>query len=256
MEAVLQQINKTQGIVGCFVCNEDGIILGHALPPMYNMNSLQEASSLIADSLSGMDEATGGCGSLDLRFSKYRIIVRTVQGGYLLVLCDHSINFQLIALSLGVAQKKLERTIKLLNETGFPQSSKQTDAVSVSPFIRVPRKDGNGVILVVDSMLESSKIQWNPLKEEASINEILALHLQNTSIAAPIKKLKLTNTVAKKSKVLNIRIRKSDPGQLLDDKIVLTLAALDVLAVKPGDEIVAEFVKSQIYVADRSVSDW
>ena len=93
MDAILQQINKISGIIGSFVCEEDGRVLAHALPPTYDRNILQEAGAIVADSVIGVNSALGGLGTFDLRFSDGRILVKPVQKCYLLLLCEQKNKF-------------------------------------------------------------------------------------------------------------------------------------------------------------------
>ena len=154
MEVVLEQINKIQGVTGSLLFTQDGKLLCNALPPAYENKKLQEAADLVADSLIGINEATGGVSSLDFRFSNFRIIVKPLQGGYLLLICEQKLNLQLFNMSLSVAQKKLEKSIQT---PGFIQTSAPPALqVAVAPpqvsATGEPRRDGNGFMLIVDSM--------------------------------------------------------------------------------------------------------
>lgn len=253
MEVVLEQINKIQGVTGSLLCDQDGKLLCRALPPAYDNKKLQEAADLIADSLIGINEATGGVSLLDLRFSNNRIIVKPLQGGYLLLVCEQKLNLQLFNMSLTVAQKKLEKAIQTPRDT--PVFTQPAIQAAVTPQVAAsnePRRDGKGVILVVDSMTASSKIQWDQMKEEAAISELMAQYLTKLSIPSPIKKLKLTNKATNKSKVFPIKLTKSEPGQLLGDKIVLTLAASEALVASPGDVITVESAAGGVFTKDPS----
>lgn len=66
MEVVLEQINKIQGVHGSLLCDIDGKLLCRALLTDYDNKKLQETTDLIADSLIGINEATGGVNLLDL----------------------------------------------------------------------------------------------------------------------------------------------------------------------------------------------
>lgn len=247
MDVVLQQINKIQGVVGSFVCDEDGKLLGHALPSKYSADSLQETASLLAENLIGIDAVTGNINGLDLRFTDCRLLVRSMQGSYLMLMCEQKINYQLLTMSLTVAQRKLEKEIQIYKS----QSANRLlqSAVSVAPpaVACEPRMEGNGLIFVIDSMASSSVIKWDQMKEEVSISDLQARYLKKISVGSPVKKLKLTNKTKQISKVFNIRTCESKPGQLMDDKIILTMAALDALEAKPGDLITVESAARSIF---------
>jgi predicted regulator of Ras-like GTPase activity (Roadblock/LC7/MglB family) len=251
MEVILEQINKVQGVLGCLICDQSGKLLCRALPSFYDNKELEAATDLITDSLIGINEATGGTNMLDLRFANARMIVKSLQGGYLLLVCEQKINLQLFNMSLSVAQKKLEKAIQVSRDS--PPSSQLSVSQVIAPqqtATNTPARDGNGVILVVDSMTASSKIQWDQMKEEAAISELLARHLAELSFPSPIKKLKLTSKATNKSKVVPVRVIMSEPGQSVGDKIALTLAANEALKARPGDVVVAEAVTGSVFTKD------
>lgn len=251
MEVVLQQINKIQGIAGCFVCDEDGKLLGQALPPMYDEALLQEASGIIADSVVGVNAATGGVVSFDLRFSEGRIIVRPVQSSYLLLLCEQKINVQLLNMSLSVAQKKLEKAIQVIKEQPITVPVLKP---AVAPIVAVERRelrrDGKGVILVVETMKPVYKAQLDQMKEEAAVCKDLLQQLFSAFKTGSVKRVKILNKTTNRSKVINLNSFEPDPGQQLGDKIILTLVASDILAVKPGDDVTVELAAAQVFESD------
>lgn len=247
MEVVLQQINKIQGVVGSFVCDDDGKLLGQALPPMYDSDLLQEAASIVSDSILGVNDATGGVSSLDLRYSEGRIIVRPAQNCYLLLLCEQKINVQLLNMSLSVAQKKLEKTIQAAKERPAIASVAKPTAYAPPASPRELRRDGKGVLLIVESVKSAPRIQWDYTKDEVAISRDLQKQLFTFLKTGSIKKLKLTNKQANKSKTFFVVTFDVDPGQTLDEKIVLPIAAAEALAVKQGDEIVAEIATSGVF---------
>lgn len=241
MVHVLEQINKIQGVIGCFVCDGDGRLLGQALPLIYNEILVQEAAAIIADSVIGINDATGGGASFDLRFNIGRIIVRPIQNSYLLLLCKPKLNVPLLNISLNVVQKKLEKAIQTIYDQ--PKSDHKAKSAMSSPEpanTRELRLNDRGVVLTVDTIYAPSKIRWNQTEKEAAINNILALQLAAIFKTGPFKKIKLTNNDTKISKVLKIITYESDSGQFLNYTVGLTTAASEALAVKPGDTITAE----------------
>jgi len=251
MEVVLQQINKIQGIAGCFVCDADGKLLGQALPPMYDEALLQEAAGIISDSVVGVNAATGSVVSFDLRYSEGRIIVRPVHNNYLLLLCEQKINVQLLNMSLSVAQKKLEKAIQIVKEQPVPVIKPTAAAPVAASRNRELRTDGNkGVILVVETMKPAYKVHLDQMKEEVAVSKDLMQQLFIAFKSGSVKRVKLTNKSANRSKVINLSSFEPDQGQNLDNKIILTLVASEVLAVKPGDEVSVELAAAQVFESD------
>jgi len=191
MEVVLQQVNKIQGVVGSFVCDEDGKLLGQALPPMYDTELLQEVAGIVSDSVLGVNNVTGTVGSLDLRFSEGRIIVRPAQNCYLLLLCEQKINVQLLNMSLSVAQKKLEKAIQCAKESPAAAVAVNNTATATPPVpMRELRRDAKGVVLIVESVASAPKIQWDHTKDEVAISKDLQKQLFTFLKTGSIKKMK------------------------------------------------------------------
>ncbi len=233
MEAVLQQINKIQGVVGSLVCDEDGALLCHQLPSSIAATILKDASGILADSIVGLKPSVGEVGLLDLRYSDGRLLVKPLASAYLLLLCDPKINLQLLNMTLDVSIKKLEKTIA-------GQSASAPVSAAAASVAQELRRDGKGVVLTVDSMKASSKIKWDQMKEDAAVSKPLAVELGKLLNVDSLKKVRLVNRASGKSKVFHLIVYEKDGDPSLDDKIALTLAASEALVAKPGDEIVAE----------------
>ena len=145
-------------------------------------------------------------------------------------------------MSLDVAIKKLER--KLLESPAGVQTLHQAEnqpIASVPPMQTLElRKEGKGVELVVDSLKASSKIQWDQMKENVAVSQVLAQELCKLFGTDSLKKIKLIDKTTERSKVFHLIIYDREDGQTSDNKIALTLAASEALRAKPGDVIIAE----------------
>jgi len=112
MEEVLKQINTVSGTIGSMVCDEQGQLLAHVFPPLFDKSMLSSAVAALSENLSGLDDMTGGVKLTDFRYQNGRIIVKPIDGGCLVLLCETTINLQLLTISLNVAIKKLEKLLK------------------------------------------------------------------------------------------------------------------------------------------------
>src|SRR5512138_454228 len=108
MQAILQNINTIPGMMGGLVCDRDGRIVAHNFPPIFDATMLAQATVPLADSSLGLQSTDGSVELLDLRYNEGRIVVRPMSDAFLLLLCDKSINLQLLIISLNIAVKKLE----------------------------------------------------------------------------------------------------------------------------------------------------
>lgn len=105
---VLAQLNAVPGVLGTMVCDAGGAVISAAFPPGFDPAALERAAAALADRAAGLDAAVGGAGTLDVRCSGARIVVRPVASGRLVCLCSTSVNTQTLALSTSGALRRLE----------------------------------------------------------------------------------------------------------------------------------------------------
>lgn len=115
MEQVLQQINTLPGVVGSFVILADGRIAAAVFPPLFDQPIIEEAAGSLA-AIRERLQLGESLDLLDLRYANGRILVKTLAGGLLLLLCTKEVNLQVLAISLNVGMKKLEKLL-LAGET-------------------------------------------------------------------------------------------------------------------------------------------
>jgi len=239
METVLKQINSVPGIIGSMVCKDGGSLLSTAFPPLFEEETLRGALSILEDREAGFSGVAGDVGLLTFGYSDGRIVIKTLQEGYLFLLCTKSINLQLLNISLEVAARKLDKLLSGRESvTGDPDAGHGHQAAQGSPGKL--RRKGSGVILTVDSMNASSNIPWNQMKENVAISGGLVLQLYSIFRTDSLKKLKLIHRESGRIKVFPARTFERSQDLPFDDRIALTLAAAEALMVKPGDEIIVE----------------
>jgi predicted regulator of Ras-like GTPase activity (Roadblock/LC7/MglB family) len=111
MQMVLAQLNSVPGVVGSMVCDNQGQVIAHVFPSLFDASMLTQAARVLADSTAGLETVTGSVRLLDLRFDDARIVVRPLSRATLLFLCSASINLQPLAISTSVAAPKIERIL-------------------------------------------------------------------------------------------------------------------------------------------------
>ena len=246
MELVLQHIGMVPGVIGCFMCNEDGQPMARSIPATFDQPTLKRTTEILTEIAAGIQKQPAGAKLVDLSYDIGRIIVKQIPEGFLAVLCTPSINVQLLAISLNVAQNRIHNLIHNTQPQPAIQSPvPQTLAPSVQQIVTPVaesrlRTDGKGVVLSVDSMNVSAKIKWDQMEENSAISSKLALDIQRMLSTGPFKKIKLFNKAAECSKTFSVITFERSSDQLSDDRIVLTLAAAEALQAKPGDEITLE----------------
>ncbi len=126
METVLNDINALNGVIGCFVCDEEGRPLASALPDLYDQDLLARAGRTAAQTIAGLWMARQRrVGDLDLRFSDGRLIVKGLEGACLCILCTPRLNLPLLNLTANVAVKKLQRQISEARSQPAARSKKE-----------------------------------------------------------------------------------------------------------------------------------
>lgn len=110
MEQVLQQINTLPGVVGSLVTDADGRVAASVFPPLFDEPIIKEATGSLA-AISERLQLGDSLDLLDLRYANGRILVKPLAGGLLMLLCTKDVNLQVLAISLNVAMKKLEKLV-------------------------------------------------------------------------------------------------------------------------------------------------
>lgn len=109
MQPLLDSLNTVPGVVGSMVCSQDGRLLAHSFPAVFDESSLQQAATVLTDGATGLETVTGAINLVDLRYAQARMILKPMTGGHLLLLCAATVNVQALVISLSVASKKIEK---------------------------------------------------------------------------------------------------------------------------------------------------
>ncbi len=112
MEKILNDISAISGVVGSFVCDEEGRLLASALPDIYDQEMLARAGRTAAQTAVGLWMAgQRKIGDIDLVFSDGRLIVKSLESAYLCILGTPRLNLPLLNLTANVAVMKLQKAI-------------------------------------------------------------------------------------------------------------------------------------------------
>ncbi len=113
MEEILKDINAVVGVTGCFVCDDEGGVLAHALTGMFDARALASVGRTVAQTIAGL-ETTGRrkVGDIDLLYDQGRLIIKNLGEGCVCILCVRRMNVPLLNLTANVAVKKLSEKLK------------------------------------------------------------------------------------------------------------------------------------------------
>jgi predicted regulator of Ras-like GTPase activity (Roadblock/LC7/MglB family) len=124
METILKDINAIVGVTGAFVCDDEGQILARLMPNVFDTNLLSPVGRTMAQTIAGLKIARRRkVGDVDLLYDQGRLIVKSLDEGYLCILCACRINVPLLNLTANVAVKKLGQRIKELRAIAAFRSS-------------------------------------------------------------------------------------------------------------------------------------
>jgi len=132
MKEVLKQINAVAGTIGSMAYDDQGQLLAHVFPSIFDENMLRGAIATVSGNLPGLDDMTGGVKMVDFRFQNGRVVVRPVDGGCLVLLCESTINLQTLIISVNIAVKKMEKILKADNYSPQQASAPAPVAAAVS----------------------------------------------------------------------------------------------------------------------------
>jgi predicted regulator of Ras-like GTPase activity (Roadblock/LC7/MglB family) len=132
MKEVLKQVNTVAGVIGSMICDDQGTILDHVFPPIFDESMLRSVVAAISENMPSLEEVTGGMKMADFAFQNGRIVVKPVAGDFLVILCESKINLQVLAISLNVASVKFSKIIKTVSSVPPQGSAAPVQASSAS----------------------------------------------------------------------------------------------------------------------------
>ncbi len=256
MQAIMQGLLTVPGVMGGMLSDERGTVMASSFPAFFDQGTLKGAADLLHDQAIGLQEATGGVRLFDIRCELGRIIIKTLPKMFLVVLCQPTVNVQLLFISLNVAIKKLEKLSidNLLTQTAqqaAPLVKLPPAAVAAAPLAApaVPAYsdyravcDAKGVLLQCSIIQKTAGTFWDSMTSHASINRNTAVEISNFFSTGPFKKLTFDNLKSGISKRVPVTVIQHDRDHAYDGKVLMTLALAESLTLKEGDQVRAQVV--------------
>lgn len=223
MKSILQQINNVDGVIGNAVFSLKGEVLAHAFPALFDAETLKKAAALTLECSHGL-QISQTFDLLDLRYSDGRILVKAFPGAMLFLLCAHSINLQVLSITLNLAIKKLQAQLSAETPAPPPQSA------------------------VEDSGLEDGLLRMNishlaNKTTSASFDSLGMIAVSQPTFQyisgffkAPFKKLTLINSAAGTRGTFPVMVMK-DMDRQYDGTVVVGPGIEKKLKVSGGDKV-------------------
>jgi predicted regulator of Ras-like GTPase activity (Roadblock/LC7/MglB family) len=255
MQAIMLSLTSVPGVMGGMLSDDRGNVLAHSFPPVFDLATLKGAAEMLMDNTEGLQEATGGVKLFDMRFELGRVLVKALPRMFLVMLCQPTVNVQLLSISINVAIKKIEKlsvdnllvqtTQQALPQVQIPQpSAPAVRHAATAPVYSDYRAvtDEKGVLLTCEIIQKTAGMYWASMSDSASVNRNTALEISNFFNTGPFKKLTFTNSRSGANKHVPVAVIQHDRDHAYDGKVLVTLALAELLKVKDGDQIRAEVV--------------
>jgi predicted regulator of Ras-like GTPase activity (Roadblock/LC7/MglB family) len=113
VERILKDINTVVGVVGCFVCDNNGQVLATDMPELFDESILSSVGRIITQTLAGLAIARRRrIAEIDLIYDQTRFVAKNLGEACLCILCTRNVNVPLLNLNAKVATRKLLSVLK------------------------------------------------------------------------------------------------------------------------------------------------
>lgn len=228
MKSVLEQINGVPEVIGSMVCGPGFEPRVHLFPPLFDENIIR----LICESLKEArlwENTAGSDGLIDFRYTDGRVIGRTLERGFILILCTRGVNVSLLNISLNVACKRLEEIMRQERQE-TPSPDRQPAAGGVTPS-REPN------ILLVDE-LDTSTEAGKGFQELGlvAVNSSTLQRLSAYFSVPTLKRVRLSHGTNNSTGLFGLIVFSDDSGRY-DGAIIISRHVEKKLLARKGDTI-------------------
>jgi len=137
MQDILRRISNVPGVLGAFVCSNEGDVLASAFTDPIAPHQLSTVCRTITQTLDVLHTAKHArVSNLDLLYAKGRLLIKRLPRGALVMVCVRTVNIPLLSLTSETAAKAL---IPLLKITAPPAPRVRTEGIPVTALSAVAR---------------------------------------------------------------------------------------------------------------------
>ena len=126
MKKLLQYLNRVVGVIGSFVCDEEGNIVEREIPEVYSDSSLREVSHIISKTFETISATGRGIKQIEYEYNDYRLIIRKFTYGFLVVLCNKAVSLAMLNMAFKVVVQKIEMLIVERTGAKFAKIDRET----------------------------------------------------------------------------------------------------------------------------------
>jgi predicted regulator of Ras-like GTPase activity (Roadblock/LC7/MglB family) len=112
MKDILKDIDSVNGVLGTFVCGEEGKVLARSLPDATGDAALAATGRVLLQTLGGLESSrTRKVGELEFHFEQGALLVKNLGTAVLCIVCGQKVNVPLLNLTANLAVKQLRKAI-------------------------------------------------------------------------------------------------------------------------------------------------
>jgi predicted regulator of Ras-like GTPase activity (Roadblock/LC7/MglB family) len=112
MEAVLSGLREVDGVLGSFVLDADGKLLGRDLPPLFDADTLAHASVHLSRLRAALESDGSQFESCVARFGPHLVLLRAAQDSTLCVLLPRGTNLGAVQMSATLIARRLSAPLR------------------------------------------------------------------------------------------------------------------------------------------------
>lgn len=112
MDNLLKEINAVHGVIGSFICRNDGSIAASALPDSFDATQLDTAARIASQTFNALEADEQRVWEADLVFGQTRLLFKNLLTGVLVILCQRNSNIPLLNATANAIAKKIAIDLK------------------------------------------------------------------------------------------------------------------------------------------------
>ena len=112
MENLLKEINAVHGVIGSFICRNDGSVAALAVPESLTATQIDTAARIGSQTFNALEATGQRVWEADLVFGQARLVLKNLMTGVLVIVCQRNINIPLLNSTANTVAKKIAADLK------------------------------------------------------------------------------------------------------------------------------------------------
>jgi predicted regulator of Ras-like GTPase activity (Roadblock/LC7/MglB family) len=159
METILRDLNAVLGVTGSFVCSEDGTVVAQMMPH-HSEAQVQSTARLVQQVVRALASVGLAPSEMDLMFEQGYVLLKSLRGAILVIVCARSVNLPLLRVNARVASKKLSEMLRP-REAVTTRRKKEAAVPATSP-----------AVAVTETSFGELEAEWQRLMQQASSAQV------------------------------------------------------------------------------------